>query len=116
VLVFDNTVVCKILEKLLFIKQFFENRIFIFCSKFKNKLRIIPALAEEQNLKFSNVVNKTAASAAQFAKCVLLYAYSCTTADPSCTSTKQKLHIAYLKSWHNNIFGHKLRIIEAENP
>jgi len=27
-----------------------------------------------------------------------------------------KLHIAYLTSWHNGIFGYQLRTIEAENP
>jgi len=32
-------------------------------------------------------VNKTAASAAQFANCILLHAYSRTTAAPSCAST-----------------------------
>jgi len=32
-------------------------------------------------------VNKTTASATQFAKCILLHAYSCTAAAPSCTST-----------------------------
>jgi len=37
-----------------------------FFSKFKNKLRTIPASAEEQSLKFSiKVVNKTATSRAQ---------------------------------------------------
>jgi len=35
-------------------------------------------LEEEQSLKFSiKVVNKTAASATQFAKCILLHVYSC---------------------------------------
>jgi len=34
-------------------------------------------------------VNKTAASATQFAKCILLHAYSCTTAAPSCTRTNK---------------------------
>jgi len=28
---------------------------------------------------------------------------------------KQKLHIAYLTSWHNSTFGYKLRTIEAKN-
>jgi len=40
-------------------------------------------------------MNKTAASAAQLANCILLHAYSHTTAAPSCASTKKKLHIAY---------------------
>jgi len=29
---------------------------------------------------------------------------------------KQTLHIAYLTSWNNSIFGYKLRTIVAENP
>jgi len=53
-------------------------------------------------------MNKTAASAAQFAKCILLHAYSRTTAAPSCARTN-KYFIAYLTSWHNSIFGYKLR-------
>jgi len=42
-------------------------------------------------------VNKTAASAAQFAKCILLHAYSRTTASWACSQlreTKLKLHLA----------------------
>jgi len=55
-----------------------------------NKLKTIPASAEEQSLKFSfNVVNKTAASAAQLAKCILLHAYSCTTASSRLHRTKK---------------------------
>jgi len=61
-------------------------------------------------------VNKTAASAAQFAKCILLHAYSRTTAIAQLRENKQKLHTAYLSSWHKSIFGYKLRTIEAENP
>jgi len=52
-------------------------------------------------------VNKTAASAAQFAKCILLHVYSCTAAAPSCL--KRKLHTADLTSWNNSIFGYNLR-------
>jgi len=52
-------------------------------SKFKNKLRTIPDATEAQSLKFSiKVVNRTAASAAQFAKCILLHVYSRTTTAP----------------------------------
>jgi len=41
-------------------------------------------------------VNKTAASAAQLAKCILLHAYSRTTASSQqLRENKQKLHIAY---------------------
>jgi len=40
-------------------------------------------------------VNKTAASAAQLAKCILLHAYLCTTASSQLRKNKQKLHIAY---------------------
>jgi len=47
-------------------------------------------LAEEQSLTFSvKVVNKTTASSAQFTKCILLHAYSHTTAAPSCASTNK---------------------------
>jgi len=52
-----------------------------FCSKFKNKLRTIPASAEEQNLAFLiKIMNKTAASATQLAKCIFascLFMYNC---------------------------------------
>jgi len=54
-------------------------------------------------------VNKTTASAAQLAKCILLHAYSRTTASSQLSENKQKLHIAYLPKWHNSIFGEKLR-------
>jgi len=58
-----------------------------FCSKFKNKLRTILASEEKQSLKFSiKVVNKTAASGTQLAKCILLHVYSRTTAAFSCAS------------------------------
>jgi len=53
-------------------------------------------------------VNKTAASAAQLAKCILLHASARTTASSQLRENKQKLHIA-LTSWHNSIFGSKLR-------
>jgi len=43
-------------------------------------------------------VNKTAASATPFAKCILLHAYSCTIADPSCTSTNKNFSSYYLSS------------------
>jgi len=55
-------------------------------------------------------VNKTAASAAPLAKCILLHASAHTN---NCSSqlrkNKQKLYIAYLTSWNNSIFGCKLR-------
>jgi len=63
-------------------------------------------------------VNKTAASAAQLANCNLLYAYSRITASSQLREKKQKLHIAYLTSWHNSIFvinKNRLRTIEVEN-
>jgi len=47
-------------------------------------------------------VNKTAASAAQLAKYILLHAYSRTTAAPTLRA-QTKLHTAYLTSWHNSI-------------
>jgi len=40
-------------------------------------------------------VNKTAASTAQLAKCILLHVQSCTTASSQLRENKQKLHIAY---------------------
>jgi len=40
-------------------------------------------------------VNKTAASAAPLAKCILLHVYSRTTASTQLCKNKQKLHIAY---------------------
>jgi len=43
-------------------------------------------------------MNKTAASAAQLAKCILLHAYSFTIASSQLCENKQKLHIAYLTS------------------
>jgi len=49
-------------------------------------------------------MNKTAASAAQFAKRILLHAYSCTTASSQLRENKKNF-IAYLTSWHNSIFG-----------
>jgi len=54
-------------------------------------------------------VNKTAASAAQLAKCILHQAYSLATASLQLCENKQKLHTASLTSWHNSIFGYKLR-------
>jgi len=82
-----------------------------------NKLRTIPASAEEQSLKFSvEVVNKTAASAAQLAKCILLHVViHVQLLAPSCERTNKNF-IAYLTSWHNSIFDYKLRTIEAEYP
>jgi len=68
--------------------QFYKNTRLIFA---QNKLRTIPASADEQrSFKFSGkVMNKTAASAAQFAKCILLHANSRTTTAPSCASTNR---------------------------
>jgi len=60
-------------------------------------------------------VNKTAATAVQFAKCVFLHAYSRTTAGSQLCEHKQKLHIAYLTCWHNSMLGYILRTTEAEN-
>jgi len=52
-------------------------------------------------------MNKTAASAVQLAKYILLHSYSHTTVALSCARTN-KHFIAYLTSWHNSIFGYKL--------
>jgi len=54
-------------------------------------------------------MNKTEASVAQLAKCILFHASARTTASSQLREKKQKLHIAYLTSWHNSIFGSKLR-------
>jgi len=61
-----------------------------------------PASTEEQGLKFSiKVVNKTAASTIQFSYCILLHAYSCTTAAPICTS-RNKNFISLFNKLHNS--------------
>jgi len=74
----------------------------------------MPASAKEQSLKYSvKIVNIIAASTAQFAKCILLHVQL---RSFQLRENKQKLHIAYLTTWHNSIFGYKLRTIEAENP
>jgi len=65
-----------------------------------NKLRTIPALAEEQSLKFSiKVMNKAAASATEFVKWILPHAYKFTTDASSYTSTNKNF-IAYFTRWH----------------
>jgi len=46
-------------------------------------------------------VNKTAASAAQSAKCILLLAYSRTTLVSSCARANNNL-IQFLTNWHNS--------------
>jgi len=63
-----------------------------------------PALAEEQSLKFSvKVVYKTAASAAQLAKCILLHASSRTTTSFQLRENKQKLY-SFLKQVGITVF------------
>jgi len=52
-------------------------------------------------------VNKTAASAAQLTKCILIHAYSRTTASSQLCENKQILN-SWFNSWHNSIFGYKL--------
>jgi len=49
-------------------------------------------------------VNKTTASAAQLAKCILLHAYSHTTTSFQLRENKQKLN-SWFNSWHDSIFG-----------
>jgi len=53
-------------------------------------------------------VNKTAASAAQLAKCTLFHAYLRTTASSQVRENKQMLN-SWFNSWHSSIFGYKLR-------
>jgi len=57
-------------------------------------------------------VNKTAAIAAQLAKCILLHAYYIQLLTPSCASTNKNF-IANLASWH---YINRLRTIKTENP
>jgi len=54
-------------------------------------------------------LNKTAASTAQVAKCFCFMLIHVQLLAPSCKENNQKLHIAYLTSWYNSIFGNKLR-------
>jgi len=54
-------------------------------------------------------VYKIAANATQFAECILLHAYSRTTASYQLHEYKQT-SIAYLSSWQKSIFGCKLSI------
>jgi len=56
-------------------------------------------------------VNKTAVSAAESAKCILLHAYLRTTASYQLRENKQILYLVadLTDSWHNSIFGYKLR-------
>jgi len=61
-------------------------------------------------------VIKTAVNATQFAKCILLHAYSHTTASSQLGENKQELRTAYLSSWRKSILGYKLRTIETKNP
>jgi len=57
---------------------------------FAQNLRTIPASAKEQSLKFWVIVAiKTATSAAQLAKCILLHASARTTVAPSCARTNK---------------------------
>jgi len=58
-------------------------------------------------------MDKTAASAAQLGKCIMLIDIQLLAL--SCARTN-KHFLAYLTSWHNSIIGYKLRTIEAENP
>jgi len=65
----------------------------------QNLRKKLKTIQPQQKNKVSNfefkLVNKTAASAAQLAKCILLHVYSCTTACSQLRKNRQKLHIAY---------------------
>jgi len=64
-------------------------------------------------------VNKTAASAAQSATCILLHAYSRTTANFQLPENKQKLHTAFEQTGITIFLvsiKNRLRTIEAEIP
>jgi len=54
-------------------------------------------------------VDKPAASAAQSEKCILLHAYSRTTASSQLRETTKTTSYSFLTSWHNSNFGSKLR-------
>jgi len=53
-------------------------------------------------------VNKTAASVAQSAKCICFTLIHVQLLVSSCMRTN-KASYSFLTSWHNNIFGYKLR-------
>jgi len=72
-----------------------------FLLKIEEQIKNNPASAEVQSLKFS--VNKTVASAAQLAKCILLHAFSRTIASSQLRENKQILN-SWFYSWHNSIF------------
>jgi len=78
--------------------------------KILEQIKNNPSFGRRKKSQFSiKVVNKTAASATQFAKYTLLHAY-CLFTYNCCSQLhehKQKLHIA--SSWYHSIFGSKLR-------
>jgi len=92
---------------LFFYKNSFIKHEAHFCQKFKNKLRTIQP---QQKSKISNfqlsIVNKTAASAAQLAKCICFTLIPVQLLASSCASIN-KNYIANLTSWHNSIFDYK---------
>jgi len=57
---------------------------------------------------------QNSSNCAQLAKCILLHAYSRTTASFQAALEQTKTLYRLLTSWHNRIFGYKLRTIEAE--
>jgi len=61
-----------------------------------NRILFLRTIQPQQKNKVSNFQlkynEKTAASAAQFAKCILLHAYSSTTASSHLRENKQNLH------------------------
>jgi len=64
-------------------------------------------------------VNKTAASATQWAKCILLYVYSRKTAAPSCARTNKNFILLIYRAgikYFWLLIKNRLRTIEAENP
>jgi len=54
-------------------------------------------------------VNKTATSASKLARCILIHAYTHVQLASSRMREKKRNFMAYLTSWHNSIFGSKLR-------
>jgi len=73
-------------------------------SFFAQNLRTIPASAEEQSqiLKQSSEQNSSKCRRSKVLSASRFSTYSCSS---QLRENKQKLHIAYLTSWNNSIFG-----------
>jgi len=93
---------------LIFYKNNFVRTRGYFWSKFNNKLRTIQPQQKYKISKFQlKYSEQTAASAVQLAKCILLYAYSRTTASSQLRENKSILN-SWFNSCHSSIFVYKL--------